>query len=127
MAFDEKLAARVRTALRDETDITEKRMFGGIAFLKRGYMFVGLATDSLMARVGPENYEQVLEMAQVREMDFTGKPMRGYVYVAPSALASDSALVEWLKRCAAFVDTLPPKEATRSKRKIAKKKATGTK
>jgi hypothetical protein len=109
MAYDETLARRIRAALQGRTGITEKRMFGGIAFLLHGHMFVGINDDSLMARVGPAEYAHVLTMKHVREMDFTGKPLRGYVYVGAKGLRDDAALESWLTRCASFVGTLPPK------------------
>ena len=109
MAYDEALAQRIREALRGKPGISEKKMFGGIAFLLRGHMFVGIADDSLMARVGPSEYERALTMKHVREMDFTGKPMRGYVFVGSQGLKDEEALTSWLQKCATFVSTLPPK------------------
>jgi hypothetical protein len=84
-------------------------MFGGIAFLADGHMFVGVIGDLLMARVGPENYAAALARKHVREMDFTGKPMKGYVYVDAAGIADDDELEEWVMRCRAFVKTLPAK------------------
>ena len=109
MAFDEGLAERIRELLRDRRNITERKMFGGLAFLLNGYMFVGIVGDTLMARVGPDGYAKALARKHVREMDFTGKPMKGYVYVAPEGFESDAELENWVSRCTAFVDTLPPK------------------
>lgn len=111
MPHDTRLAQRIRDALRGRAGVTEKKMFGGVAFLLDGYMFVGVAGDALMARVGPANDEAALRMQHVREMDFTGKPMRGYVFVDAPALASANDLNDWLQRAAAFVATLPPKAA----------------
>jgi TfoX/Sxy family transcriptional regulator of competence genes len=109
VAFDEGLAERIRELLRDRRDVTERRMFGGLAFMQNGHMFVGIVGDTLMARVGPDSYAKALAQKHVREMDFTGKPMKGYVYVAPEGFESDTALEGWIGRCAAFVHTLPPK------------------
>ena len=109
MAYDETLAQRIRSLLSDHPGVTEKRMFGGIAFLLHGHMFVGIADDSLMARVGPGGYELALCMKYARVMDFTGKPMRGYVFVGPGGLKTEEQLRDWLERCASFVETLPPK------------------
>lgn len=109
MAFDEALARRVRQAVRNRRGITERRMFGGIAFMSRGHMFVGVLGSSLMARVGPQNHEQALAKAGVREMDFTGKPMRGYVFVDAKGLRTASALRYWVDLCADFVARLPAK------------------
>jgi TfoX/Sxy family transcriptional regulator of competence genes len=109
MAYDEALAQRVREALRGEAGITEKKMFGGIAFLQAGHMFVGVAGDSLMARVGPANYDAALRTKGVREMDFTGKPMRGYVFVDTEGLRAPGQVRRWVRQCAEFAATLPPK------------------
>ena len=113
MAFDERLAERIRSVLRGRRGVTERKMFGGLAFMLRGHMFVGILDRTLMARVGPENYERVLAGKGVREMDFTGKPMRGYVYVDPVALQSAAGLRRWVELCADFVTTLPAKAGTR--------------
>jgi TfoX/Sxy family transcriptional regulator of competence genes len=111
MAYSEALAERIRDALHDTRSVTERRMFGGIAFMLRGNMFVGILGDSLMARVGPDNYEQALARNSVREMDFTGRPMRGYVFVSPDALRTEADLKRWLDLCAGFVKTLPAKSS----------------
>lgn len=109
MAFDEGLAERIRDLLRDHRGITERKMFGGLAFMRDGHMFVGILGDNLMARVGPESYAKALAQKHVREMDFTGKPLKGYIYVAPAGFESDAALESWVSRCAEFVRTLPVK------------------
>ena len=109
MAFDEGLAERIRELLRDRRGVDERRMFGGLAFMLDGHMFVGILGDTLMARVGPEGYARALAQKHVREMDFTGRPMKGFVYVAPEGFDSDAALEDWIGRCAKFVQTLPPK------------------
>lgn len=109
MAYDEHLASRIRRALGREPGITEKKMFGGVAFLRHGHMFVGVAGNSLMARVGKELYQDSLDREDVRVMDFTGKPMAGYVFVDEPGLATDEALRFWINRCAGFAATLPPK------------------
>jgi len=111
MAYDEALAERIRKTLLGKRGLTERKMFGGIAFMLRGRMFVGILDDSLMARVGPQNYEDALARHGVRKMDFTGKPMRGYVFVGPKALRTDAQLKHWLDLCADFTATLPAKSA----------------
>jgi len=116
MAYDEALADRIRAALADDPALTEKRMFGGLAFLYRGLMFVGVSGDKLMARVGKDDYRDSLAHPHVRQMDFTGKPMQGYVYVEPLGLRSDEQLRFWLDRCRQFVSTLPAKAAKGSGR-----------
>lgn len=109
MAFDRGLAERIRDLLLPRQGITEKQMFGGLAFMLNQYMFVGILDDSLMARVGAETYAAALQQPHVREMDFTGKPLKGYVYVAAAGIESDAALDQWVNRCARFVESLPPK------------------
>ena len=107
MAYDEKLADRVRRALGPQDDIEERRMFGGVAFLRAGRMFAGVTGDDLMVRVGPERYEESLGKPHVRPMDFTGRPMKGYVFVAPAGRRTDAALRAWVTLGAQFVATLP--------------------
>jgi TfoX/Sxy family transcriptional regulator of competence genes len=123
MAFDEALGTRIRDVLDarefSARDIDERRMFGGLAFLERGRMFIGITGDELMVRVGPERNDEALARAHVRPMDFTGKPMAGYVYVAARAIPSASALREWVAWSLAFVDTLPVKK--KAAKKAAKK------
>lgn len=86
-------------------------MFGGLAFLIDGKMFVGISGAKLMARVGAAHYRDALAMPHVRQMDFTGKPMNGYVYVEPAGLAEDAALQAWVGWCASHVASLPAKRA----------------
>lgn len=109
MAYDETLANRIRRAMAGDAALSEKKMFGGLAFLHRGLMFVGVSGDKLMARVGKAQHADSLGLPHVREMDFTGRPMAGYVYVEPEGLRSDEQLAFWLQRCRAFVVTLPPR------------------
>ena len=113
MAFDEGLAQRLREALSSHQGIAEKKMFDGLAFMSRGYMFLGIVGDVLMARVGPEHYEEELSRPHVRAMDFTGKPMTGYVFVDPTGFENDSDLLDWVQRCHRFVQSLPPKKPKR--------------
>jgi TfoX/Sxy family transcriptional regulator of competence genes len=114
MAFDQGLAQRVRESLNDSAGVTERRMFGGLAFLLHGHMFVGIVGSTLMARVGPQHQEQALAAPHVRPMDFTGRPMKGYVYVDPEGLAEDQDLEKWVHACAEFANTLPPKLKTKA-------------
>jgi TfoX/Sxy family transcriptional regulator of competence genes len=109
MAYDEGLAQRVREVLESRPGITERRMFGGLAFLVDGKMFVGISGSKLMARVGAERYQDALAVPHVRQMDFTGKPMKGYVYVDPPGLAEDKDLMAWVNWCAGYAAGLPEK------------------
>jgi len=113
MAYDAALAGRIRAVLTGRRTITERMMFGGIAFMVRGNMFVGIAGRSLMARVGPAAYEAALKEPHVRVMDFTGKPLRGYVYVGPQGIRSNRALARWVGRCLDHARKLPPKHSAR--------------
>ena len=110
MAYDEGLAERIRQMVVDRPGVSEKKMFGGLAFMLNDYMFCGVTNDELMARVGPGNYATSLAREHVREMDFTGRSMKGYVYVAPEGFESDQELTYWVELCAEFVLTLPPKK-----------------
>lgn len=107
MAYDEKLADLVRQAIGPREDVTEKKMFGGVAFLLDGKMFCGIATADLMVRIGPERYEAALAEAHVRPMDFTGRPLKGYVYVAPEGVRTVKAIKKWIDRSLTFVATVP--------------------
>ena len=111
MAYDTKLAERVRRSVVGKRGMTEKAMFGGLAFLRGGRMFCGIAKDDLMVRVGPEGYEEAPQKPHVRPMDFTGRPMKGYVFVAPAGRRTDAALRAWVNLSASFVGTLPPGRA----------------
>ena len=109
MAYDPGLAQRARDIFVDLAGITERRMFGGLAFMLHGNMFAGILGPALMARIGPDRYRETLSLPHVREMDFTGRPMKGYVFVDPEGLVEDEALEAWLSRCLAFAETLPAK------------------
>lgn len=109
MAYSEKLAQRVRQYFIGREDIKERKMFGGIAFMLGGHMCVGVVDDDLMARVGPENYQSCLAKKYVRLMDFTGRPLKGFIFVDPDGIKTDAALHEWISLCESFVFSLPPK------------------
>ena len=109
MAYDEGLAERLREIFADRYDIDEKRMFGGLAFMLHGHMCCGIVNDTLMARVGPEQYVDALRKPYACEMDFTGKAMKGFVYVDPAGFEADENLQAWVALCEGFVNSLPPK------------------
>ena len=109
MAFDEAVAGRVRKALAGSPDVVEKRMFGGIAFMLRGNMCCGVIGNRLMLRVGPDGYEAALSRPHSKAMDFTGKPMKGLVYVEPAGFASAGDLKAWVARAMEFALSLPEK------------------
>ncbi|MCX4404167.1 TfoX/Sxy family protein [Streptomyces sp. NBC_01764] len=109
MAYDEGLAERIRARLGADPAMREKRMFGGLAFLHHGNMAVGVIGDELMVRVGPEATDAALARPGTRAFDFTGRPMRGWVVVAASALSEDSALHTWIEQGHTSAVGLPPK------------------
>lgn len=110
MAYDEGLAERVREILLDWRDVEEKKMFGGLCFMVSNHMACGIVKDTLMARIGPDDYQSSLEKNHVSEMDFTGKSMKGMIYVSPQGVESDSDLTYWITKCLEFVTSLPPKK-----------------
>jgi len=116
MSYDENLAERIRRVLPRSAHIAEKKMFGGIAFLLDGKMFIGITHKDLMVRVGPDAYEAALVRRHVRPMDFTGRPLTGYVYVNIAGARTDDAVADWAEQAMRFVRTLP---------KSSKRKRTG--
>lgn len=110
MAYDEELAHRIRAVLADrDVDPIEQRMFGGLAFMVRGHMTVGVMGDELMVRVGKDGHAEAIGQPHARVMDFTGRPMRSMVVVAPTGFDDDADLAAWVDRGLAFTTTLPPK------------------
>ena len=108
MAYDEALADRVRTLLAAEDGLTERKMFGGLAFMLHGNMACGIVKEELMLRLGPEGADSALDRPHVRQMDFTGRPMTGMVFVAPAGLEGDS-LAGLVEQALAYARTFPPK------------------
>ncbi|MCF1594532.1 TfoX/Sxy family protein [Streptomyces muensis] len=109
MAYDEGLAERIRERLGADLEISERRMFGGLAFLCRGNMAVGVTGDDLMVRVGPDATDAAVARPGARIFDMTGRPMRGWVVVDGAAVAEDGALAAWVDEGLAFAAGLPPK------------------
>lgn len=122
MAYDEQLVERIRGVLGDDIGFGEKKMFGGVCFLLHGNMVAGVATDDLMLRVGPDAWADALAQPHAREMDFTGRSMKGYVFVSPDGVAEDADLQAWIDRALAFVGSLPPKEKKPKKPKAPRPK-----
>ena len=89
--------------------LTERKMFGGLAFMLDGNMCCGIVGDELMVRVGPDGYEAALGLPHARPMDFTGRPMKGMVYVGEEGLTSEDALVAWVGRGVDFASSLTAK------------------
>jgi TfoX/Sxy family transcriptional regulator of competence genes len=109
MAYDEELADRVRESLSARADVTERKMFGGIAFMLGGNMACGVLGEDLIVRLGDEEGEKALAEDGVRPFDFTGKPMKGIVYVAPERTSEDAGLAEWVEAGADYAASLPAK------------------
>jgi TfoX/Sxy family transcriptional regulator of competence genes len=109
MAFDEALADRIRDTLASRAEVSERKMFGGIAFMLAGNMAVGVIGEDLMVRLEPADAEKALQEPHVRPMDFTGKPAKNMVYVDTEGTASDEALAAWVDTGADYAASLPPK------------------
>ncbi len=108
MAYDELLADRIRSHLEGEPGVTERKMFGGLAFMVNGNMACGPVKRTLMVRVGPDAYQSALADG-ADEMTFTGRAMRGFVQVDADDLDDDSVLAAWVDRGVGFAASLPPK------------------
>ena len=110
MAYDEDLANRLRELLADEDAITEKKMFGGLAFLKHGNMTVSASRNGgLLARIDPADTDAALARPHVSLMEMRGRTMDGWITVAPEGVKTKRELGAWVKRSLAYVKTLPPK------------------
>jgi TfoX/Sxy family transcriptional regulator of competence genes len=109
MAYDETLADRIRDALADRDDVREQKMFGGLAFMVSGNMCCGVIGSEAMLRLGEDAADAALDEPHTRPMDFTGRPMKNMVYVAPEGLEDDAELRRWVGRAVAFAGSLPPK------------------
>jgi TfoX/Sxy family transcriptional regulator of competence genes len=119
MAYSERLAERVRGLIGDDPRLREQKMFGGLAFLVDGNMSLGVVGDDLMVRVGLDAYADALAQPHAREMDFTGRPMRGIVYVDAKGTTRKADLERWIDRGLAFAGSLPPKHRTAGRRLCA--------
>lgn len=97
MAYNERLAERVRAALAAHRGISERRMFGGLAFLLDGKMCVGVLGDELVVRSGAARYAESLKRPHARPMDFTGRSMTGMLYVAPAGVSRGASLQRWVE------------------------------
>lgn len=107
MAYDKKLAKKIDSIRKTKNVVTSKKMFGGLCYLLNGNMLCGISYDKLMARVGPDQYEVALKQIYCVEMDFTGKPLRGMVYVLPEGIKTKNSLKKWIDMCIEFVSELP--------------------
>ena len=108
MPYDEKLAARVRALLANRTDVSERKMFGGLTFMVAGHMFCGVNGNELIVRLDPDHEDDALARAHARPMDFTGRPMSGFVTVQPEGLKG-AQLNRWVQEALTRAKSLPPK------------------
>jgi len=109
MAFDEQLAARVRERVSEQPGWSERRMFGGIAFLVDGNMAVGVSKEDLMVRVGPDAHADAMRRPGTRLFEMTGRPSPGWVLVDPGGYADEAEFAAWVDQGIAFARSLPPK------------------
>ena len=109
MAYDEGLAERIRGVLDARSDVDDRKMFGGIAFLVAGNMACGVMRDDLMVRMEPDAAAALESEPGVRRFDMGGRPMKGWLLVAPEATADDGDLERWVRRGEEFAASLPPK------------------
>ena len=112
MAYDERLATRIRKVLARRKGFSEKRMFGGVAFFLGGNMCCGvggMGRDEMVLRLGDERAEKALKKRHTKVFDLTGRPMKGFVTVVPAGFKTDAALRGWVREAAAFATSLPPK------------------
>jgi len=109
MAFDEKLAARIRKRLGKHAGLVEKKMFGGVAFLLNGNMCCGVHGAEMIVRLDPEQTDTALSEHHTRLFDLTGRPMKGWILVEPKGLATDGQLGKWIAVAAKYAASLPPK------------------
>jgi len=109
MAFDDQLATRIRDRLGKRAGVTEKKMFGGIAFLLNGNMCCGVHGKEMIVRLDPEHTEQALSERHTRRFDLTGRPMKGWILVEPEGLATDADLTKWIGMATTYARSLPAK------------------
>ncbi len=117
MAYDEALADRIREALAREVGVDEIKMMGGLSFMINGHMVLGVVGEELMVRVGPNGYEHALGRAHAREMDFTGRPMKGFIFVRPAGIRTARMLASWVAVAVEFAKSLPRKMPGRTYRR----------
>jgi len=109
VAYDEQLADRVRDLVATQSDVRELKMFGGIGFMVAGNMAVGVIGEDLIVRLDPAEAEKAMMEDGVREFDFTGRPMRGWIFVGPEQTGDDDSLAGWVEAGAGYAASLPAK------------------
>jgi hypothetical protein len=109
VAYDEQLADRVRDLVTPYGEVSERKMFGGIGFMVGGNMAVGVIGDELIVRLDPGEAEKAMAEEGVREFDFTGRPMKGWIFVGPEQTGEDDSLADWVEAGAGYAASLPAK------------------
>jgi TfoX/Sxy family transcriptional regulator of competence genes len=109
MAYDEALANRIRELISARADVKELKMFGGVGFTIAGNMAVGVIEEDLIVRLDPADAEKALDEDGVREFDFSGRPMKGWIFVSPERTSDENRLTEWVEAGADYAASLPPK------------------
>jgi TfoX/Sxy family transcriptional regulator of competence genes len=109
MVYSKALADEIRARIGDHPGLSERQMFGGIAFMLNGNMAVGVSGDELMVRVGKDAHDEAMSLPGARIFDMSARPMQGWILVAPEGIASEADLDTWIKRGVAFAEALPPK------------------
>lgn len=121
MAYDERLAERIRDYFKRRRSIEEKRMFGGLCFMLNGHMCCGIEKDRLMIRVVSDRYEMLLQKPHAREMDFTGKPLKGFLFISKAGYRTAAGLSRWLDEAIECAKSkLPKKRKVKISRKAQK-------
>jgi len=116
LAYDEKLAGRVRNLLAGRKGFDEKKMFGGLCFMLEGKMICGVLKEDLVLRVGPEKYQAALARPHVRPMDFTGRPLKGFLFVGPAGCRTKKSLSNLITGAIEYISTLPENSKRKGKR-----------
>jgi TfoX/Sxy family transcriptional regulator of competence genes len=116
MAYNEKLADRIREALMDVPKTVEKNMFGGVCFMVNNKMCIGVVKDEMMCRINPDVQDEVLAYTGCRVMDFSGRPMKGYIFVSEDGMKSKKDFMYWINLSLEF------NKFAKASKKIRKKK-----
>jgi len=109
MPYDQALAGRIRAELTGLPGLEEKKMFGGVGFMLMGNMACGIHGDDLIVRLGADQYEAALSQPGARPFDMTGRPMSGWVMVAPAGFQTSTELKRWIDLGVKFAQSMPPK------------------
>jgi TfoX/Sxy family transcriptional regulator of competence genes len=109
VVYNELLATKIRALVARRRGWTEKKMFGGVAFMLNGKMCCGVIKNDLLVRVGPEQNKKALALPNSRPMDFTGKPMKGFIYVDSKGWSKEASLKKWIEMGIDYASKLPKK------------------